>query len=81
MRAEKMARENTETGANMRPKQILARMVLRGITQSEIARTVGVHRCMVHGVIHGRYTSRRIAEEVARRLELPLEKVFDKYAA
>ena len=65
----------------MRPKQILARMILKGITQSEIARALSVHRGTVHGVIHGRYTSRRIAEEVARRLELPLEKVFDKYAS
>ncbi|MGE4334571.1 MAG: helix-turn-helix domain-containing protein [Pigmentiphaga sp.] len=65
----------------MRPKQILARMILKGVTQAEISRSLGVNRTTVHGVIHGRWVSRRVAEEVARRIDLPLEKVFEKYAS
>lgn len=65
----------------MKPQKIRALMVEKKITSADIARELGVSHVSVHGVIYGKWPSRRIAEAVARRLNLPLEKVFPKYAA
>ncbi len=63
----------------MKPLKIRAMLVERGITNADIARDLGVTRHAIYGVIHGRWTSRPVATEIARRLGLPLEKVFPRY--
>ncbi|MCF6267799.1 MAG: helix-turn-helix transcriptional regulator [Desulfuromusa sp.] len=65
----------------MKPNKIRALMVERGIKQADIARDLNIRKASVNGVVHGKWASRRVATEVARRLNLPLEKVFPKYAA
>lgn len=63
----------------MKPQRIRALMVAKQITNIEIARELGVTPVSVHGVIYGKWTSRRIAEAIARKLGMPLEKVFPRY--
>ena len=65
----------------MKPNKIRALMVERGIKQADIARDLKIGRASVNGVVNGKWASRRVATEVSRRLKLPLEKVFPKYAA
>ncbi|MDT8422091.1 MAG: helix-turn-helix transcriptional regulator [Desulfuromonadales bacterium] len=63
----------------MKPRRIRALLVENGITHAEIARTLDIKRQSVDSVIHGRTNSRRVSEEVARRLNLPLDRVFPQY--
>jgi DNA-binding XRE family transcriptional regulator len=63
----------------MNPRKIRAMLVERGITNADIARDMGVTRNAIYGVIAGRWSSRAVATEIARRINLPLEKVFPKY--
>jgi predicted transcriptional regulator len=63
----------------MKPLKIRAMLVERGLIYADIARPLGISRQAVSAVIHGRIASRTVAEEVARRIDLPLEKVFPRY--
>ena len=65
----------------MKPRKIRALMVERDIKNVDIARALNIRPASVHGVVCGKWASRRVAEEVARQLNMPLEKVFPKYAA
>jgi len=65
----------------MKPQRIRALMVAKKITNIEIARELGVSPVNVHGVIYGKWSSRRVAVTIARKLGKPLEQVFPKYAA
>jgi len=50
------------------PAEIKAMLLLRGISQTEIAEVAGVERSRVSEVINGRRTTRRIREAVAKAL-------------
>lgn len=65
----------------MKPNKIKSLLMAKGIPQAEIADSLGVTRASVCGTISGKWTSRRVSEEIARRLKLPVEKLFPKLAA
>lgn len=65
----------------MTPRKIRALMVEKDVSQIEIAIALEVSPVTVNGVIHGRWSSRRIANELASKLGVPVEKLFKQYAA
>ena len=65
----------------MKPNKIRALLVERGIKQVDIANELNVSRSHVGSVIAGRWRSKRIAECIARRLNMPIERLFRDYAA
>lgn len=65
----------------MTAEEILAAFRIKRVTQMEIARKFGVSHVMVHQVIYGRSTSRRIQEEIARILEMNVEDVWPSCVA
>ena len=65
----------------MKPHEIRALLVKNQISQRDIARDLGVSDQAVCGAIRGLWQSRRVCEEVARRLKMPVEKLWPKLAA
>ena len=49
-------------------KQIKAALVLIGVTQKAVAESLGVSTTLVHQVIYGKATSRRVRREISSRL-------------
>ncbi len=49
-------------------KQVKAALVLAGVTQKAVADSLGVSPTLVHQVIYGRATSRRVRREISSRL-------------
>ena len=64
----------------MSPNEIRAALILRGIRQTDIARSLGLTRYTVCNVIGGYRTSRRVKQKIADTLELPVHKVFPERA-
>jgi len=69
----------------MRPERkraiwIVYQLHKRGSSSAEVARNLGITRCVVSNVMAGRRTSRRVKEEVARILGMPVEKIWKEEA-
>lgn len=60
----------------MSPQQIKAGLILKGITQRQIAQRLGVSDAAVSQVIYGVEKNRRIREAIAEALEQPVEQVW-----
>jgi lambda repressor-like predicted transcriptional regulator len=60
----------------MKPAFIKAHIEEAGYTQEKIARELGVSDVAVNHVIHGRHSSRRIAEFIAKITGLTLEELW-----
>jgi len=60
----------------MRPEEIKARLILRGITQAEIARRLKVSRGAISQVISGRERNQRIRKAIARALGLKVSDIW-----
>ena len=60
----------------MKPAEIKAALVLRGVRQADIARQVGHAGAFVHDVIAGKRRSLAIEQAVAAALGKPLKEVF-----
>ena len=65
----------------MTAEEILAAFKIKKVTQIEIAKKFGVSHVMVHQVIYGRSTSRRIQTEIARILEKEICDIWPSCAA
>ena len=65
----------------MKPHEIRALLIKRQIKQVDIATELGIKRAAVSGAISGHWQSRRVCEAIAKRLDLPLKKLFPKLAA
>ena len=65
----------------MKPHEIRALLIKRQIKQKEIADELGLKECSVSGAISGRWQSRRVCEAIAKRLDMPLKRLFPKLAA
>jgi len=64
----------------MNPEIIKARMRMRGVSVSDIARTEGVSPSAVHRVIHGERSSYRLANAVSGVIGTPVERIWpNKY--
>lgn len=65
----------------MTPAEIKAAMILKGISQTEIATELGRDRTEVSAVINGRRTTLYIRQAIARAIGKPLLEVFpdEKY--
>jgi transcriptional regulator with XRE-family HTH domain len=60
----------------MKPKEIKAALILREVSQSEIARRLGIREQSVSGVISGKTKSARVMREVARVLGKPVREIW-----
>ncbi|MDR5695958.1 MAG: helix-turn-helix transcriptional regulator [Armatimonadota bacterium] len=60
----------------MRPEEIKARLILKGITQAEIARRLKVSRGAISQVISGRERNQRIRKAIARALGLKVSDIW-----
>ncbi|WP_287962504.1 helix-turn-helix domain-containing protein [Alcanivorax sp.] len=58
------------------PAEIKAALLLRGVSQTEIAEAARVERSRVSEVINGRRTTRRIREAVAKALGRDVEAIW-----
>jgi lambda repressor-like predicted transcriptional regulator len=61
---------------NMRPEEIRAQMVLKGISQVSLAQKVGVHPVMISRVIYGRGTSRKVREIIATAIDCQVSDIW-----
>jgi len=65
----------------MKPQKIRALMIENDVRQTDVANHLGLSRATVCSVISGRSTSRRVSTEIARRLNMPIEKLWPRLAA
>ena len=65
----------------MTPREIKAALILKGITQTAIAKKLGVLTCTVGQVIAGRSKSARIAKQIAEELGLKVEDIWPEQVA
>ena len=63
----------------MNPNEIKAALVLRGITATSIARSLGVARPNVSETIVGIRRTVRIRQAIADAIELPVRQVFPDF--
>ena len=64
----------------MSPTAIKIALLRKGITQTSIAKKLGVTPTSIYLVISGQRKSRQIAQAVSEVVEKPMEKVFPKYS-
>jgi lambda repressor-like predicted transcriptional regulator len=62
-----------------KPQDIMAELVRRKITQTEIAEGLGKSPSAVHRVINGILVSDAIRQEIARRLGVSAEEIWPDY--
>lgn len=60
----------------MHPEQIKAEIRMRGTTPAAIADGLHLSRMTVSNVIHGRVTSRRVADAIATVIHKPIAKIW-----
>lgn len=60
-------------GTEMHPEQIKAEIRMKGTNPAAIADALGLSRMTVSNVIHGRITSRRVAEAISSVIKKPVE--------
>ena len=60
----------------MHPEQIKAEIRMRGTTPAAMADELCLSRMTVSNVIHGRSTSRRVADAIASLIEQPINRVW-----
>ncbi|MEM4958592.1 MAG: helix-turn-helix transcriptional regulator [Nanopusillaceae archaeon] len=59
-----------------RVKKIKTLMLLKGIRGVHLAKELGVHPTLIYHVINGRRKSKRVAEYIATRLNIPYRELF-----
>lgn len=57
-------------------KKIKTLMIIKGIKGVHLAKELGVHPSLIYHVINGRKKSKRIAEYIAQRLNVPYNDLF-----
>ncbi len=57
---------------------IKSEMALKGITQTDIAKSLGVDKSTVSGVINGLRSSQRIQEYIAKLLKIDFETLWGR---
>lgn len=57
-------------------KKIKTLMLLKGIKGVQLARELGVHPTLIYHIVNGRKKSRRVAEYIAQRLNVPYKDLF-----
>jgi transcriptional regulator with XRE-family HTH domain len=57
-------------------RRVKAEMALRGLSNRELARRVGVTEGWLSKVVHGRVKSPRVREAIARELGVPVKKLW-----
>ncbi|WP_149356384.1 helix-turn-helix domain-containing protein [Comamonas testosteroni] len=60
----------------MHPEQIKAEIRMRGTTPAAMADKLCLSRMTVSNVIHGRSTSRRVADAIASLIEQPVNRIW-----
>ena len=65
----------------MDAREIKANLLLRGITQVEIARRLGVTKTWVSLIVNHKASSERVQRYIARLLNLPYEQVWGRKEA
>lgn len=60
----------------MHPEQIKAEIRMRGTTPAAMADELSLSRMTVSNVIHGRSTSRRVADAIARLIGQPINRIW-----
>lgn len=64
----------------MHPEDIKALLRKKGTSASDVARFLGVQPPIVSSVIHGRYTSWRVARRISVLVGVPVSKLWpDRY--
>ena len=65
----------------MKPNEILAALMLKGIRLVDIARRFNVTRGVVSNIIHGRTQSRRIQAAIAKAIDKDVDEVWPQWVA
>lgn len=65
----------------MKPNEILAALMLKGVKQREIAQKLKVTHVAINHVIYGRGKSRRVQEEIARIIGRDVNEIWPQWAA
>lgn len=65
----------------MKPNEIRAELLLKGIRPTMIADKLKVSRAAVSSVISGKLKSMRIQEEIAQQIDRKVEEVWPQWAA
>ena len=64
----------------MKPNEIKAALMLKGIKQGEIARMLGITAAAVSSVIAGRYKSKRVKLQIAKILSKSINEIWQESA-
>jgi lambda repressor-like predicted transcriptional regulator len=64
------------TSALSRREEIKARLRSKGLSMSDIARSLELAPSTIHSVVSGRSYSKRVAELIASKLELQVEEIW-----
>ncbi|HBS58113.1 MAG TPA: hypothetical protein DEA44_02475 [Firmicutes bacterium] len=65
----------------MKPNEIRAELLLKGIRPTMIASKLKVSRAAVSNVISGKFKSIRIQEEIAQLIDRTVEEIWPQWAA
>ncbi|HMM19952.1 MAG TPA: helix-turn-helix transcriptional regulator [Selenomonadales bacterium] len=65
----------------MKPNEIRAELLLKGIRPAMIAGKLKVSRAAVSNVISGKFKSLRIQEEIAQVIDRTVEEIWPQWAA
>ncbi|SEO97602.1 hypothetical protein [Propionispora vibrioides] len=65
----------------MKPNEIRAELLLKGIRPTMIADKLKVSRAAVSSVISGKLKSMRIQEEIAQQIDRKVEEIWPQWAA
>jgi len=60
----------------METRKIKANLILAGVTQSEIARSLGIKVASVNDVVSGKRKNPRIRSAIAEAIGKPVEKIW-----
>jgi lambda repressor-like predicted transcriptional regulator len=64
----------------MKPIDIIYQLKLRGISQSQLARDIGVTSGVVNNVINGKITAHAVAQHIAKTLDKEIKDIWpDQY--
>jgi transcriptional regulator with XRE-family HTH domain len=60
--------------------EVKVQMLKKTVTQTDIAKALGIDRSTVSGVVNGHRTSRRVQKAIADAVGVPYEKLWGKKA-
>ncbi|HBF39979.1 MAG TPA: transcriptional regulator [Firmicutes bacterium] len=69
---------NCEEGGPVTPLEIKAAIILKGVSQTSIAKELGIAKSLVSMVIHGTEKNAKVRKAIAKIMGQPVKKIWPK---